>query len=146
MIISRVSVQRPVFAIMISAAIIVVGWFSYRQLGLDLMPKVDVPVVNVSVSLPGASAEEIRAEFETSHELPYLDLAAVKRLIEGMTAAARDQGVGPQLAVSGAAEAVAQELGGRAARRFRTLMADAEAIERESASKDTCSSRRSITV
>ena len=38
MIISRVSVQRPVFAIMISAAIIVVGWFSYRQLGLDLMP------------------------------------------------------------------------------------------------------------
>ena len=59
MIISRVSVQRPVFAIMISAAIIVVGWFSYRQLGLDLMPKVDVPVVNVSVSLPGASAEEI---------------------------------------------------------------------------------------
>jgi hypothetical protein len=33
MIISRVSVERPVFAIMISAAIIVVGWFSYRQLG-----------------------------------------------------------------------------------------------------------------
>jgi HAE1 family hydrophobic/amphiphilic exporter-1 len=59
MIISRVSVQRPVFAIMISAAIIVVGWFSYRQLGLDLMPKTDIPVVNVSVQLPGASAEEV---------------------------------------------------------------------------------------
>jgi len=59
MIISRVSVQRPVFAIMISAAIIVVGWFSYRQLGLDLMPKTDIPTVNVSVQLPGASAEEI---------------------------------------------------------------------------------------
>jgi len=59
MIISRVAVQRPVFAIMISAAIIVVGWFSYRQLGLDLMPKTDVPVVNVQVQLPGASAEEI---------------------------------------------------------------------------------------
>ena len=59
MIISRVSVQRPVFALMISAAIIVIGWFSYRQLGLDLMPKTDVPVVNVQVQLPGASAEEI---------------------------------------------------------------------------------------
>ncbi len=59
MIISRVSVQRPVFAIMISAAIIVVGWFSYRQLGLDLMPKTDIPTVNVTVQLPGASAEEI---------------------------------------------------------------------------------------
>jgi len=62
MIISRVSVQRPVFAIMISAAIIVVGWFSYRQLGLDLMPKTDVPVVNVNVSLPGASAEEVETQ------------------------------------------------------------------------------------
>jgi hydrophobic/amphiphilic exporter-1 (mainly G- bacteria), HAE1 family len=62
MIISRVSVQRPVFAIMISAAILVVGWFSYRQLGLDLMPKTDVPVVNVQVQLPGASAEEVETQ------------------------------------------------------------------------------------
>src|SRR5262245_22891215 len=62
MIISRVSVQRPVFAIMISAAIIVVGWFSYRQLGLDLMPKTDVPVVNVQVQLLGASAEEVETQ------------------------------------------------------------------------------------
>ena len=62
MIVSRVSVQRPVFAIMISAATLVVGWFSYRQLGLDLMPKTDVPVVNVQVQLPGASAEEIETQ------------------------------------------------------------------------------------
>jgi HAE1 family hydrophobic/amphiphilic exporter-1 len=62
MIISRISVRRPVFAIMVTAAIIVVGWVSYRQLGLDLMPKTDVPVVNVSVSLPGASAEEIETQ------------------------------------------------------------------------------------
>jgi multidrug efflux pump subunit AcrB len=62
MIISRVSVQRPVFAIMISAAIIVVGWFSYRQLGLDLMPKTEAAVVNVNVSLPGASAEEVETQ------------------------------------------------------------------------------------
>jgi HAE1 family hydrophobic/amphiphilic exporter-1 len=62
MIISRVSVQRPVFAIMISAAIIVVGWFSYRQLGLDLMPKTDAAVVNVNVFLPGASAEEVETQ------------------------------------------------------------------------------------
>ena len=62
MIISRVSVERPVFAIMISAAIIVVGWFSYRQLGLDLMPKTDVPIVNVQVQLPGASAEEVETQ------------------------------------------------------------------------------------
>jgi len=47
---------------MISAAILVVGWFSYRELGLDLMPKTDVPVVNVQVQLPGASAEEVETQ------------------------------------------------------------------------------------
>ena len=54
-----VSVRRPVFAVMMSAALIVLGWFSYRELGLDLMPKTDSPTVNVRAGLPGASAEEI---------------------------------------------------------------------------------------
>lgn len=54
-----VSVRRPVFAIMMSVALIVLGWFSYRDLGLDLMPRTDNPVVNVRTSLPGASAEEV---------------------------------------------------------------------------------------
>jgi hydrophobic/amphiphilic exporter-1 (mainly G- bacteria), HAE1 family len=54
-----VSVHRPVFAVMMSAALIVLGWFSYRDLGLDLMPKTDYPTVSVMCSLPGASAEEI---------------------------------------------------------------------------------------
>ncbi len=54
-----VSVRRPVFAVMMSAALLVLGWFSYRQLGLDLMPKTDYPTVTVGASLPGASAEEV---------------------------------------------------------------------------------------
>ena len=54
-----VSVRRPVFAVMMSAALIVLGWFSYGELGLDLMPRTDSPTVNVRAGLPGASAEEI---------------------------------------------------------------------------------------
>lgn len=57
--IADVSVRNPVFAAMMASALIVLGFFSYRQLGLDLMPKTDVPVVNVFVNLPGASAEEV---------------------------------------------------------------------------------------
>ncbi|HEY3381920.1 MAG TPA: efflux RND transporter permease subunit [Vicinamibacterales bacterium] len=59
MTLSDISVKRPVFAVMMSAALLVMGWFSYRQLGLDLMPKTDYPMVTVSTRLPGASAEEI---------------------------------------------------------------------------------------
>jgi len=57
-----VSIRRPVFALMMSAAIIVLGIASYRQLGLDLMPKTDFPMVVVMTSLPGASAEEIETQ------------------------------------------------------------------------------------
>src|SRR5512142_1689670 len=56
---AEVSVKRPVFAVMMSAALVVMGWFSYRQLGLDLMPKTDYPTVTASASLPGGSAEEV---------------------------------------------------------------------------------------
>jgi HAE1 family hydrophobic/amphiphilic exporter-1 len=56
---AEVSVKRPVFAVMMSAALVVLGWFSYQDLGLDLMPRTDSPTVNVRASLPGASAEEI---------------------------------------------------------------------------------------
>jgi len=62
MMISDVSVKRPVFAIMMTAALLVLGGFSYRELGLDLMPKTDAPVVTVNVNLPGASAEEIETQ------------------------------------------------------------------------------------
>src|SRR6476660_1102537 len=62
MILSDVSVKRPVFAIMMTAALIVLGAVSYLGLGLDLMPKTDNPVVNVNAMLPGASAEEIETQ------------------------------------------------------------------------------------
>ena len=57
-----VSVKRPVFALMMTAALIVMGAFSYKDLGLDLMPKTDTPVVTISAVLPGASAEEIETQ------------------------------------------------------------------------------------
>src|SRR5438445_1094342 len=57
--IAEISVKRPVFAIMMTAALIVLGAVSYESLGLDLMPKTDAPVVSVQATLPGASAEEI---------------------------------------------------------------------------------------
>jgi hydrophobic/amphiphilic exporter-1 (mainly G- bacteria), HAE1 family len=56
---AEISVKRPVFAIMMTAALIVLGAVSYESLGLDLMPKTDAPVVSVQANLPGASAEEI---------------------------------------------------------------------------------------
>jgi len=57
-----ISVKNPVFAVMLGAALILLGAFSYEGLGLDLMPKTDSATVSVGVSLPGASAEEIETQ------------------------------------------------------------------------------------
>src|SRR5215468_8892935 len=59
--IANVSINRPVFAIMMSMALVTLGIFSYRTLGVDLMPKTDQPTVTVQIPLPGASAEEIES-------------------------------------------------------------------------------------
>src|SRR5437667_12451108 len=57
-----VSVRNPVFAVMLAAALLLLGTFSYEELGLDLMPKTDPSVVNINTNLPGASAEEIETQ------------------------------------------------------------------------------------
>jgi hydrophobic/amphiphilic exporter-1 (mainly G- bacteria), HAE1 family len=59
---AEVSIRRPVFAIMMSLALVTLGLFSYRSLGVDLMPKTEAPAVMVQVGLPGASAEEVESQ------------------------------------------------------------------------------------
>ena len=72
-----VSIRRPVFALMMSVALVTLGVFSYQDLGVDLMPETEQPNVNVRVGLPGASAEEI----ETTLTLP---IEAAVNSIEGI--------------------------------------------------------------
>ena len=62
MILADVCVRRPVFATMLIGVLVVAGWFSYQSLTLELMPKVEMPVVTVTTTLPGAGPEEIEAQ------------------------------------------------------------------------------------
>ena len=47
---------------MLVGSLVVAGWFSYKSLTLDLFPKVDMPVVTVTTTLPGAGPEEMEAQ------------------------------------------------------------------------------------
>lgn len=81
--IADVSIRRPVFAFMMSAAIVVLGIASYSQLGLDLMPKTDFPVVVVRTSLPGASAEEMETQITKPIEEVVNTIAGIEELRSG---------------------------------------------------------------
>ena len=56
---SELCVRRPVFATMLVMSLVVLGIFSFRDLGVDLFPRADPATVNVSLSLPGASPDEM---------------------------------------------------------------------------------------
>src|ERR1051325_7146172 len=62
MYIAELCVKKPVFATMLVTFFVVLGVFSYKDLGVDLFPKADVATVNVFVQLRGASAEEMTSE------------------------------------------------------------------------------------
>ena len=51
------SIKRPVFATMVILFLVILGVVSYPRIGVDLFPKVDFPIVNVTTTLKGASPE-----------------------------------------------------------------------------------------
>ncbi|MDH5834585.1 efflux RND transporter permease subunit [Luteimonas kalidii] len=53
---SDVSIKRPVFAIVISLLLVVLGLMSFTRLTLRELPNIDPPIVSVEVTYPGASA------------------------------------------------------------------------------------------
>ena len=53
----EIAIKRPVFMTMVGLALIVFGVVAFPKLALDLFPKVDFPVVNITTKLVGASPE-----------------------------------------------------------------------------------------
>ena len=60
--ITRTSINQPVFATMVMAALVVMGLFSYRLLPVEQMPEINMPRVFISVPYPGASPEAIESD------------------------------------------------------------------------------------
>jgi len=59
---AEICVRRPIFALMLIAAVVVAGVTSYSQLGIDRFPNIDLPMIRVSTSYPGAAAAEVESE------------------------------------------------------------------------------------
>src|SRR5574340_586314 len=62
MFLSDFSIRRPVFTVCIMLALVVLGLFSVKTLGIDQYPNTDIPTVTVSVVYPGASPESVKQD------------------------------------------------------------------------------------
>ncbi len=62
MFLSNGSVSRPVAMSCLIIALTLLGMNAYRKLGLELLPKVDVPYVTVTVEYPGATPADVEVD------------------------------------------------------------------------------------
>lgn len=62
MILSEISIKRPVLATVMSLLVLLIGAISYDRLTVREYPKIDVPVVTVETNYPGASASIIETQ------------------------------------------------------------------------------------
>ena len=62
MVLSDLSIRRPVLAIVMNLVILLVGLICYNRLAVRLIPNVDVPVVTVATNYPGANAQVIESQ------------------------------------------------------------------------------------
>ena len=65
MSLSQFCIRRPVATLLLSIAMVVAGLFAYVNLPVAALPRADFPVINVSASLPGASAETMAQSVAT---------------------------------------------------------------------------------
>ncbi|HEX4235649.1 MAG TPA: efflux RND transporter permease subunit, partial [Caldimonas sp.] len=77
---TRVSINNPVFATMVMAALCVLGLFSYSQLRVERLPDITPPIVFISVAYPGASPEATETELTRPIELSLNGIAGVKMI------------------------------------------------------------------
>ena len=62
MILSDVSIRRPIAMSCVIIGLTLLGLNAYRKMGLELMPKADIPYVTIVTIYPGASPEELETD------------------------------------------------------------------------------------
>ena len=76
----EISLRRPVFAWVLMFALILFGAISFKQLGVSQMPDVNFPILNISVSYPGAAPEVVESEIINLIEKRLLSVEGIKEM------------------------------------------------------------------
>ena len=78
--ITKTSIRNPVFATMVMVGLMVLGLFSYRSLGLESMPNVEIPFAWVEVQYPGASPEQVENDITRPMEDAINTVSGIKSI------------------------------------------------------------------
>ena len=80
MILSDMSVRRPVFAWMLMFGLIVFGAISFNRLGVSQMPDIDFPLLEIRVAWEGAAPEILESELVDKIEQAVISVEGLKEI------------------------------------------------------------------
>jgi hydrophobic/amphiphilic exporter-1 (mainly G- bacteria), HAE1 family len=80
MILSDLSISRPVLALMATVALIIFGLISFNGMPIEDMPNIDFPYITITTVYPGASPESVETEITKKIEDEVATLPGVKKL------------------------------------------------------------------
>lgn len=83
--ISEFCIRRPVFTILLMAALLVGGLSGYSMLPVSALPRVDFPTISVSASLSGASPETMASTVATPLERQFSTIPGVTSMTSSST-------------------------------------------------------------
>ena len=80
MILSRVSIQRPILATMLNLVLVLFGLIGLSRLPVRELPDIDPPVISVSTVFPGANAQVVETEITERLEEAINNIEGIKTL------------------------------------------------------------------
>ena len=80
MVLSDVSIKRPVFATVISLILVIFGLIAFGRLAVREYPDVDPPFVSISTTYRGASAEVIETQVTQIIETAVAGIEGIKTI------------------------------------------------------------------
>src|SRR6266545_2592140 len=80
MILSRVSIQRPILATMMNLALVLFGVIGLSRLPVRELPDIDPPIVSVTTVYPGANAQVVETEVTERLEEQINNIEGIKTL------------------------------------------------------------------
>ncbi|MBI2342956.1 MAG: efflux RND transporter permease subunit [Deltaproteobacteria bacterium] len=80
MILSDLSIKKPVFAWMLMAALILFGAIGFLRMGISQMPDIDMPVVSIHLNWEGAAPEVMETEVVDPLEEALMSVSEIEEI------------------------------------------------------------------
>ena len=80
MFLSDGSLKRPVAMLCLIIALVFLGFNSYRKLGLEMVPQIDIPYITVTTVYPGANPEDIEVDVAKKIEDAVMTISGINHV------------------------------------------------------------------